>query len=72
MKTVQKNNIITIKKLQQYIEKNNKKLGLTEERTKRMIKAMKSKYISREERNIFYQECLKKADRVKKEKKGKH
>lgn len=62
MKTVQKNNNITIKKLQQFIEKNNEKLGLNEERAKKIIKAMKSKYVSREMRNIFYQECLKLAN----------
>ena len=72
MKTVQKNNIITIKKLQQYIEKNIEKLGLTEDGAKKIIKAMKSKYVNREMRTIFYQECLKKANRVKKEMQGKY
>lgn len=59
MKTVQKNNTITIKRLQQYIEKNIEKLGITEENAKKIIKSMKSKYVNREMRSIFYQECVK-------------
>lgn len=72
MKTVQKNNTITIKKLQQYIEKNIEKLGLTEDSTKKIIKAMRSKYVNRQMRSIFYQECLKKVEKVKKEPQGKY
>ena len=63
MKTVQNNNNITIKIIQQFIEKNIEKLGLDEERAKKIIKAMKSKYVNREMRNIFYRECLKVANR---------
>lgn len=62
MKTVQKNNTITIKKLQQYIKKNIEKLGLTEISTNKIIKAIKSKYVNREMRNIFYQECVKRVN----------
>lgn len=72
MKTVQKNNTITMKKLQQYIEKNVEKLVLTEENAKRIIKSLKSKYVNREMRNIFYQECIKKANEQSKEKNGKY
>jgi len=72
MKTVQKNNIITIKKLQQYVERNIEKLGLTEDSTNKIIKAMRSKYVNREMRTIFYQECLKRAERVKKEPQSKY
>lgn len=72
MKTVPKNNTITMKKLQQYVEKNVEKLGLTEENAKRIIKSMKSKYVRREMRNIFYQECIKKVNEKSKEKSGKY
>lgn len=72
MKTVQKNNNITIKRLQQYIEKNIEKLGITEDGEKKIIKAMKSKYVNREMRSIFYQECLKKTARLKEEPKVKY
>ena len=72
MKTVQKNSNITIKKLQQYIEKNIEKLGITEEDAKKIIKSMKSKYVNRKMRNIFYQECVKRVNSKKKEKKGKY
>lgn len=61
MKTVQKNNTITIRKLQQYIMKSLEKLRIAEENAKKIIKAMKSKYVSREMRNIFHQECVKRA-----------
>lgn len=72
MKTVQKNNNITIKKLQEYIEKNIGKLGITEEDAKKIIKSMKSKYASREMRNIFYQECVKGVNSRKIEINGKY
>lgn len=72
MKTVQKNNTITIKKLQQYIERNIEKLGITESGASKIIKSMKSKYVNREMRAIFYQECLKKVEREKKKTKGKY
>lgn len=72
MKTVQKNINITIKKLQQYIEKNIGKLGLTEDNAKKIIKSMKSKYVNREMRNIFYQECVKRVNSKEKEEKGKY
>ena len=67
MKTVQKNSTITMKKLQQYIEKNIGKLGLTEDSAKKIIKAMRSKYVNREMRTIFYQECLKRVEGERKE-----
>lgn len=72
MKTVQKNITITMKKLQQYIEKNIEKLGLTEENANKMIKSMRSKYVNREMRNIFYQECVKRINSKKNDKKGKY
>ena len=72
MKTVQKNNNITIKKLQQYMEKNIDKLGIREEDARKLIKSMKSKYVSREMRNIFYQECVKRVNSRKIETNGKY
>lgn len=72
MKTVQKNNTITMKQLQEYIEKNMEKLGLTEESAKKIIKSMRSKYVNREMRNIFYQECVKRVNCKKKPSKGKY
>lgn len=70
MKTVQKNNTITMKKLQHFIEKNIEKLGITEKGGQKIIKAMRSKYVNKEMRNIFYQECVKRTERVRKEIKG--
>ena len=61
-----------MKKLQQYIEKNIEKLGLTEENANKIIKSMRSKYVNREMRNIFYQECVKRVNSKKNEKKGKY
>lgn len=74
MNTVQKNNIITIKKIQQFIEKNIEKLGITKESAKKIIKSMKSKYINCEMRNVFYQECVKRVNtkRCKANKKYSH
>lgn len=65
MKTVQKNNTITIKKLQHYVERNIEKLGFTEDGAKKIIKAMKSKYVDKEMRNIFFQECVKRVSNQK-------
>lgn len=72
MKTVQKNNTITIKKLQQYIEKNIEKLGITDDEAKKIIKSMRSKYVNREMRSIFYQECVKRVNSKKIEINGKY
>lgn len=72
MKTAQKNSTITIKKLQQYIEKNIEKLGITEDDGKKIIKSMKSKYVNREMRTLFYQECIKRVSSKKIEQNGKY
>ena len=63
MNTVQKNNNITKKQVQELLEENQEKLGLSEKNLKKLIKSMKSHTISRQMRKIFYQECLKKIER---------
>ena len=63
MNTVQKNNNITKKQVQELLEENQEKLGLSEKNLKKLIKSMKSYTISRQMRKIFYQECLKKIER---------
>lgn len=59
MKTVHKYDNINIKGIQEFIQKNCKKLRITEENIKKIMKSLKSKYVSREMRKIFFQECLK-------------
>lgn len=63
MNTVQKNNNITKKQVQELLEENQEKLGLSDKNLKKLIKSMKSHTISRQMRRIFYQECLKKIER---------
>lgn len=67
MNTVQKNNNITRKQVQEIIENNQKKLRLSDKNLKKLIKAMRSNTISRQMRKIFYQECLKKIERNEEE-----
>lgn len=71
MNTVQKNNTITKKQVQEILENNQKKLGLSDKNLKKLIKSMRSHTISRQMRKVFYQECLKKIERNKEEQKGK-
>lgn len=63
MTTVQKNNNITKKQVQELLEKNQEKLGLNDKNLRKLIKSMRSHTISRQMRKIFYQECLKKIER---------
>ena len=70
MNTVQKNNNITKKQVQELLENNQKKLRLSDKNLKKLIKAMRSNTISRQMRKIFYQECLKKIERNEEEIKG--
>ena len=65
MTTVQKNNNITKKQVQELLEKNQEKLGLSDINLRKLIKSMRSHTISRQMRKIFYQECLKKIERNK-------
>ena len=65
MTTVQKNNTITKKQVQELLEKNQEKLGLSDKNLRKLIKSMRSHTISRQMRKIFYQECLKKIERNK-------
>ena len=71
MNTVQKNNNITKKQVQELLENNQKKLGLNDKNLKKLIKSMRSHTISRQMRKVFYQECLKKIERNEEEQKGK-
>lgn len=63
MNTVQKNNSITRKQVQELLEENQEKLGLSDKNLNKLIKSMRSNTISRSMRKIFYQECLKKIER---------
>ena len=71
MNTVQKNNNITKKQVQELLENNQKKLGLSDKNLRKLIKSMRSHTISRQMRKVFYQECLKKIERNNEEQKGK-
>lgn len=71
MNTVQKNNNITKKQVQELLEINQKKLGLSDKNLRKLIKSMRSHTISRQMRKVFYQECLKKIERNEEEPKGK-
>ena len=71
MNTVQKNNNITKKQVQELLENNQKKLGLNDKNLRKLIKSMRSHTISRQMRKVFYQECLKKIERNEEEPKGK-
>lgn len=63
MNTVQKNNSITRKQVQELLEENQEKLGLTEKNLKKLIKTIRSATIGKQMRKVFYQECLKKIER---------
>ena len=63
MNTVQKNNNITRKQVQELLEENQEKLEISDKNLKKLIKAMRSHNISRQMRKVFYQECLKKIER---------
>lgn len=63
MNTVQKNNNITRKQVQELLEENKEKLRLSDKNLKKLLKSMRSNTISRQMRKIFYQECLKKIER---------
>lgn len=71
MNTVQKNNNITKKQVQELLENNQKKLGLSNKNLRKLIKSMRSHTISRQMRKVFYQECLKKIERNEEEQEGK-
>lgn len=71
MNTVQKNNNITKKEVQELLENNQKKLGLSEKNLKKIIKSVRSHGISKQMRKVFYQECLKKIERKEEEIEGK-
>lgn len=66
MNTVQKNNTITKRQVQEILENNQKKLGLSDKIIKKLIKSMRRNTISRQMRKVFYQECLKKIERKNK------
>lgn len=71
MNTVQKNNNITKKQVQELLENNQEKLGLDDKNLKKLMKSMRSNTISRQMRKVFYQECLKKIERNEEEIEGK-
>ena len=71
MNTVQKNNNITKKQVQELLENNQKKLGISDKNLRKLIKSMRSHTISRQMRKVFYQECLKKIERNEEEQEGK-
>ena len=71
MNTVQKNNTITKKQVQELLENNQDKLRLSDKNLRKLVKSMRSHTISRQMRKIFYQECLKKIERKEEIRKGK-
>ena len=73
MNTVQKNNNITKKQVQELLENNQEKLGLGDKNLRKLIKSMRSHSVNRQMRKVFYQECLKKIERneEKQEQEGK-
>lgn len=62
MATVQKNNTITRRKVQELLENKQKELGINDKNLKKLIKSMRSNQISRQMREIFYQECIKRIE----------
>ena len=56
MNTVQKNNSITMKQVQELLEDNQEKLGLTDKNLKKLIKIVRGKKIGKQMRKVFYQE----------------
>lgn len=72
MNTVQKNNTITRKQVQELLEENQEKLGLSDKNLKKLIKSMRNHTISRQMRKVFYQECLKKIEKNEEENKIKN
>lgn len=71
MNTVQKNNSITMKQVQELLEDNQEKLGLTDKNLKKLIKIVRGKKIGKQMRKVFYQECLKKIERNEEKTTGK-
>ncbi len=71
MNTVQKNNNITKSQVQELLENNQEKLGLSEKNLRKLIKSVRSHGISRQMRKVFYQECLKKIERNEEKQEGK-
>lgn len=71
MNTVQKNNNITKSQMQELLENNQEKLGLSEKNLRKLIKSVRSHGISRQMRKVFYQECLKKIERNEEKQEGK-
>lgn len=63
MNTVQKNNNITKRQVQELLENNQEKLRLSDKNLKKLIKSIRSHSISKQMRKVFYQECLKKIER---------
>lgn len=71
MNTVQKNNNITKSQVQELLENNQEKLGLSEKNLRKLIKSVRSHGISRQMRKVFYQECLKRIERNEEKQEGK-
>ena len=72
MSTVQKNNTITKRMVQELLGKNQEKLGINDKNLKKLIKAMRSRQISVQMRKIFYQEILKRIENKKEKDSGKY
>lgn len=62
MNTVQKNNSITKRKVQELLGNKQKELRLSDKNLKKLIKSMRSNQISRKMREIFYLECIKRIE----------
>ena len=53
MNTVQKNNTITKKQVQELLENNQEKLQLSDKNLRKLVKSMRSHTISRQMRKVF-------------------
>lgn len=72
MNTVQKNNTITKNEFQVFLEKNQKKLGFSDENLKNIIKGLRKKKITKEKLLQFYLLCVKKIENNIVNQKNKH
>lgn len=71
MNTVQKNNTITKKQVQELLENKQEKLRISDKNLRKLVKSMRSNTISCQMRKVFYQECLKKIEREEEPRGGK-
>jgi hypothetical protein len=72
MNTVQKNNTITRKHIQEFLKLNADKLGFSDENLKKIVKVINKRTTTPEKVRLFYSECIKKINNFQGDRKGKH